>query len=300
MKGWKPGTAIRTPSLRAARSRSSGTCSACRPTSSASLWSSTRAAGIGARASALSSCDRGDDVVARHPAGQRLGVEAGVERGARDASPDASSSSPAKLRIRSERSSARARSGACSRAATTARQAGSDAAIRGRSGGVDRHPVIARDRPVGAGELLGAEAARSSSAPGLREHDHPHLPLEPVAVEPVQPLPERLGRIRPRAGGVGVLRDQDVGHARHPMEPHEAAFQGDRAAGHGRHADPAGRDRARPAQGEPHERHRGGDPRRRRLAGRPVQRHVRARQPPREHRRQLGRSRRSSTTPPRA
>ena len=44
-----------------------------------------------------------------------------------------SSSSPEKLRTRRQRSRADARSGACSRAATTARQAGWVALIRGRS-----------------------------------------------------------------------------------------------------------------------------------------------------------------------
>ena len=47
--------------------------------------------------------------------------------------PGASSSSPEKWRTRRLRSSARSASGACRRAATTARQAGTVADMRGRS-----------------------------------------------------------------------------------------------------------------------------------------------------------------------
>ena len=126
-------------------------------------------------------------------AGQRLAGRGRRRSAAPRSSQARRAARPRSCGRRSERSSARVCSGACSRAATTAAHAGQRDRHPRALRRVDRHPVIARDPPVGARELLDAEPAARQLLGGLREHDHPHLPLD-------------RGRRRASSGAAGTVR----------------------------------------------------------------------------------------------
>jgi len=59
------------------------------------------------------------------------------------------------------------------------------------------------------GELVRRELRRLLLTGG-REDDHPRLPLDPLLVEPADPMPERLGAVSPGADRVGELGDADA------------------------------------------------------------------------------------------
>lgn len=77
-------------------------------------------------------------------------------------------------------------------------------------GGVDRHPVVARDLGQRGGLALGREALVEVLLRVLGQDDHAIAPRHRAVVQPAQPPAERLGGVRPRASGIGELRDADV------------------------------------------------------------------------------------------
>ena len=95
------------------------------------MWSSARAAGDGSRAAAMSACERRVDRVASRTTPQLARVEAGVAAAAASSAGIVEQAAGHRAHAQAPQQRAPARSGACSRAATTARQAGSEDAGRG-------------------------------------------------------------------------------------------------------------------------------------------------------------------------
>ena len=180
------------------------------PDHSASLCDCASAAGVGARAAALSRA-RAASTSAGRASAQLGGVEPGVDGGVGDRAgvveqlggEVAHAQPPQQRPFRLGREQAR----------------GHDRPAGGRRGGhpwpqagVDRHPVLARERLERRRLELSREPLLEVFLGGVGEDDHPWSPLELIAEEPLPPAPERLGREREWATGIGVFSDCDRRH----------------------------------------------------------------------------------------